>query len=164
MRRRTVGLVTSGLLAAALLAGCGDDGDDTLTKAGFLTRGNTACKASEDRIKEAANAKLTKGEIPKPDVVEAFAKETVIPELDKQVEALEELEAPGEDGAQVEDIITSARNASEEIDDDPTIIVSGPTNPLNEYSDRADGYGLKACAAAADRVSGVVTGKSSEFD
>jgi hypothetical protein len=161
VRPGAVGVVIVGLIVAAGMGACSDDGGEALSRAAFLAKGNVVCKQSEDRLKEVADQSFTKGEEATPDKVETFAKKTVVPELKKQIDALDELKPNKNDKDQVNDILSSARKAAGQIDDDPTIIMSGETPPLQEYGDRANGFGLKACGSFASRVSDVLTGKSS---
>ena len=136
---------------AALVAGCGDDKESTesggsdsppLTKAEFLEQGNAVCAEGNEAI-DAAAADLNQNS-PQQEI-EAFASETLVPEVQKQIDGLSELSPPEGDEAQVEAIIEAAQEANDQVEEDPSLITSNE-DPFNEANDLASEYGLTECA------------------
>ena len=137
------------LLAVALLAliGCGGDDEgsgsgEPLTKAEFLEQGNAVCAEGNEAIDDAA-ADLSQNS--PQEEIEAFASETLVPEVQEQIDGLSELSPPEGDEAKVEAIIEAAQEANDQVEEDPSLITSSE-DPFNEANDLASEYGLEECA------------------
>src|SRR3712207_254916 len=113
MRRNLTAIVLA--VAALAASGCGDDdnddggsgggGGEALTKAEFLEQGNKVC-AEGNRELDAAFADLGPGT--GPEEIEAFATETLVPNIEEQIAGLRELTPPEGDEAEVEAILAAA--------------------------------------------------------
>jgi hypothetical protein len=144
MRRTICALLAVAMLA---LAGCGGDDEgsgsgEPLTKAEFLEQGNAVCAEGNEAI-EAAGADLNQNS--PPEEIEAFASETLVPEIQGQIDGLRDLSPPEGDEDQVEAIIDAAQEANDQLEEDPSLVTSNE-DPFNEANDLASEYGLEECA------------------
>ena len=130
------------LLAAGAAAGCG--GEEALTKSEFLKQGNAICAKGGKQIDAAAEKTFSKGEPSKKEITK-FAEEDAIPNIDKQVSDLRELEPPKDDKDKVKKILDSADDALKKVKDDPAIFAAGK-DPFADTNKLALDYGLKRCA------------------
>lgn len=137
---------------AALAAGCGG-GDETtdetvtLTKTEFIKQGDAICQKSDDQSeKEAEEFADEHGfdlEKASEEQLEGAVGEVLVNTLNQQADELSALGAPEGDEKQVEAIITSLEGATEEIEDDPSLVFKGQV--LKEPSELAQDYGFKVC-------------------
>lgn len=145
------------VVAAVSLAGCGGGGE-RLTKAEYVRQGNELCERIEQRVTEAASAAFTEqGQIPSTEEITDFANETLAPAIDEELEGLRELSPPEEDEERVDDILTAGQRAVDEVRRDPTGLI-GERNPLENYDELADGYGLERCGAISEDVERALSG------
>ena len=147
-----VAILTVGLVAA----GCGSGNDNStsttaaLTKAEFLKKGNAICKKGNQQINKAANQTFTKKKYPNgppPKSVQTkFATDTLIPNIQSQIDGVNALGAPTGDEAKVKAIVDSAQSALDKAKADPTILLQSSKNdPFAETNKLAKAYGLTAC-------------------
>ena len=148
-------LLTAAAAAAVLVmlvAGCGG-GDETtdetvtLTKTEFIKQGDAICKEAGDKNeKEAEEFAEENGfeleEASKEQLEEAVG-EVLVPSLRKQAEGLEALGAPEGDEEQVEEIIVSLEGATDEVEDDPSLVFE--EGSFDEPNELAKDYGFKVC-------------------
>lgn len=161
MRKHSSGTVALAMVVGLGVAGCGDGGGDPLTKAAFVERGSQICTETNQRIEErAASAFREPGKIPTAEEIEKFASETVVPQIESELDRLEELEPPEDDVDRIDDIIEEGRNGVDDVREDPTILLSSADDGLSEYRELASGYGLENCGggseATRDAISGIV--------
>ncbi|HEX6116527.1 MAG TPA: hypothetical protein VFY99_05460 [Solirubrobacterales bacterium] len=158
-------VLTTGLVAA----GCGDDDDETTTSSTTTTTegtsgatGATGAEVSEERaaLIEEADAICEQGDKeidaeaqevfgnsnqePPASEQEAFVEDTVVPNIQDQLDQLSELDPPEEDAEEFQGIIDDAQAALDEVADDPSVIGSGD-DPFTEVNRRAQEFGLTAC-------------------
>jgi hypothetical protein len=163
--------VTALVLAAGLIAaGCGDDDDEpttaattTTTEAGatgatgavsgeplsheeFVTQADAICKAGDKEIDSEAQQIFSGGE-PSEAEQEQFVTETVIPNVQEQVDGIAALTPPGGEEEEVQAIVDAANDALAEIEQDPAAFVSG-SNPFAEANRLARDYGLEVCGSS----------------
>ncbi len=153
MRLRLGGPILIALLAAVTLAGCGDDGGERLTKAGFLARGNAICERTQDRVDDAADQAFTEpGNIPTAEQVQSFVDDTLVPALEEELDELEDLRPPEDDESLVEEIIAAGRTGVEEISNRGELILNRERSPLNRYENMAQNYGLTQCGDISEQT------------
>ena len=154
MRTRTGALLLVG--GAALIgAGCGDDDEDTtgassapLTKQEFAQQANQICADGNEEIDEGAQATFSEGR-PAPEDQEAFFTDTVIPNVQSQIDDIRALTPPEGDEEEVAAIVDSAQSAVDEIEADPAALADieegGSSDPFAEANKLAEDYGLEEC-------------------
>ena len=143
--RLSGGLLLTAILSVGVIAvGCGGGGDN-LTKAEFTTQGNAICKKGNQEINKEANKTFTKGQQPSKAEIEKFATDTVVPEVQKQIDGLRDLNAPSADEDQVNAILDEAQSANDKAKADPTIFASNG-DPFKKANQLAKSYGLTECA------------------
>ena len=129
--------------AAVVLAGCGGD-DDTLTKSQFIKQADAICKQGNKRIEAQAEDTLPANEPPSKAQLTTFATETLIPDIQRQVDEVRELNEPSEDEDQVNAFLDSAQSELDKGEEDPLYITSdksfAKTNRLGKQ------YGFKVCS------------------
>lgn len=155
------GLASAVAVAALGVAGCGDGDDDPLTRSAFVERGTEICTETNQRIEERARSAFSEpGSIPTAEEIIAFASETVVPQLRSELDRLEALEPPEDDADRVEDIIEAGREGVDEVEVDPTILLSTEDDGLGRYRELASSYGLENCGGISettrDAISGIV--------
>lgn len=137
-------LILAALLATALIAtGCGDDEEEALTQEEWVAQADTICREGDQVINQEAEA-LGQGR-PSPDELEQFTSETLVPEIQSQVDDIDELQPPEEIEADVDEFIDSAQSALDEIESDPSVLFSDE-DAFGETSELARDLGLEDCA------------------
>jgi hypothetical protein len=152
-------LLTTAVLAVVLVglvAGCGG-GDETtdattdetvtLTKAEFIKQGDAICKSageqSEKKAEEFAEENGFKLEGASEEQLEEAIAEVLVSTLRKQAEGLDALGAPEGDEEQVEAIIVSLEGATDEVEDDPSVVFEEKV--FDKPNELAQDYGFKVC-------------------
>lgn len=146
-------LVIVGLSLALAACGSSDDSATALTKAEFLKQGNAICRKGNEEIGKAAEKQFPRsGGRPSPKETEQFASQTIIPNIENQVQEISELAAPEGDEEQVEAIVTEAEASIAKVSEDPSLIVDekGNEDPFAKTNELADEYGLTVCASEGD--------------
>ena len=147
MRWKTIALLFA---LAALFAGCGDDdsgdsGDsgstETLTKAEFIEQGNAICAEGNKKLDKLFPQAPGQPGTP---AFDDFAATKIIPNIEAQVRAIDELPAPEGDEEQVDAIISAADDALAKLDEDPSLIAGDVFAEANRL---ASDYGLTVCGA-----------------
>jgi hypothetical protein len=135
-------LVAGLLLATGLIvAGCGDGDDDTLSKSEFIAKADAICEKGNKEIEAAPSP--AGGDRPSQQALEQFATDTLIPNIQKQVNDIRALEPPEEDESQVDAILNSAQTSIDELKADPSKITD--EDSFAEANKLARDYGLKVC-------------------
>lgn len=132
------------LVACNLVAGCGNDGTDQLTKAEFLQQGNAICAKGTEQIDAAGGTAFASPGNPTEQETDAFASEIVVPNVQEQIDQLRALSPPKGDGAQVKAILDRAQLAVDEVKANPRLL--GRDTASEEANRIARAYGLTACA------------------
>lgn len=147
-------LALAALLAlAVLVAGCGggdettDSATVTLTKTEFIKQGDAICKeANEENETEAEEFAEENGftlEKASKDQLEEAVAEVLAPSLNQQAKELDALGAPEGDEDKVEAIVVALEDATDEIEDDPSLVFEEKT--LEKPNQLAKAYGFKVC-------------------
>jgi len=141
---RTV-LVTLTMVAAATgTAACG--GNDRLTREEFVTKGNAICASTSRRIDAAAKKAFATSGTPTTDVIAAFAKDTAIPEIQKELKALADLTPPRETEATFDAALKEARGALAKVEANPKDLADDSSDTFAKADELIKAAGLKACA------------------
>lgn len=154
MRRRPIGGLTTCVATLSLglvLSACGGGGSTTATisKAEFLKQGDAICKDGNEQIEAAAERQFPKSS-GRPSQAEQvkFATQTVIPNIQHQIDAIKALGAPEGDEATVETITSEAQSALDEAKKDPTVLTSNGPGPFAKADKFTNSYGLTACGSS----------------
>jgi hypothetical protein len=151
MKLITVLTATAALAAGALLAGCGGGGDDnsttaastdtsgqTITKADFLQQGNQICKEANDQLNQQPQPNQNSSQAE----VDDFVTNTVVPNVQNQLDQIKALGAPAGDEDQVNKILGDAQAALDKLKSDPSSISGDSFAQANQ---EANAYGLTEC-------------------
>jgi hypothetical protein len=144
-----VAVVATALCALALAACGGDDDTTTDTTQGTpLTHDDFVAQA--DAICQTANAELDAvgqdlGNAPSQADLEKAVEDTVIPNLQDQLNQIEALGAPEGETEQVDEITTGLSDAIDELEQDPGKITD--ENVFADVNQKAEDFGLTVCGA-----------------
>lgn len=148
MINRICGAIAIALLVA-VAAGCGSSNsssDNAPTKAEFLQKGNAICKSGGKEIDAKGKALFGGGKKPSPAQLQQFAKEDLIPGIQKQVDGIDNLTPPKGDEAKVNAIVASANADLKQGKANPKLLLSDKS--FQRTDKLANAYGLKACGSS----------------
>ena len=145
-------LVLLSIVAVALVAaGCGSSKKThttpALTKAEFLKKGNAICKKGNQQINAAAKRAFPAKKRPSRAQVTAFAKDSVIPSVQNQINGVKALGAPPGDQAKVSAIVNTAQAALDKAKKDPIVLTQNGPGPFKKSNQLAKSYGLTVCGS-----------------
>ena len=144
MRSRLTGGLALVLGVGLVAIGCGG-GDDELTKSEFIAQADAICKQGNKRIDAEAEKIFQSQERPTQAEAKQFASETLIPDIQRQVDEVRDLDEPSEDSDQVNAFLDSAQAELDKGKKDPLYMTSdqsfSKTNKLGQQ------YGFKVCSA-----------------
>ena len=147
--RKTLMILMAALGVSLVTGACGDDEVERLTQAEFVEQGNAICKAGNDRI-EAAGEDLfgdaTEENPPPEEAVTSFIEDTLIPEVEKQIDDIDALNPPEDIEGDVDAAIAEARAALQRIKDDPAQAAGQDEDPFAEANEMIGEVGLTTCA------------------
>jgi hypothetical protein len=135
-----VAILTVGLVAAS----CGG-GEDHLTKAEFLKQGNAICVKGNKEL-SVEGRKVFGGGAPSKAKFEKFVNDTLVPNIQGQIDGLDDLSPPADDEDTVNAIVDSAQQALDKVKADPTIVESQSNDTFAAANKLAKDYGLTECA------------------
>lgn len=141
--KRTALLLPALALALSSLAGCGGSDEEPLTHDEFVTQADKICADGSADLETAA-ADL--GDAPTEEDISSFVDDTLVPNLQDQHDAIEDLAAPDDDQDAVDDMLSALQDAIDGLDDDPSMI-TGETNPFEDANAAADEVGLSECGS-----------------
>lgn len=139
------------LIVASLgLAACGsddssDDSSDSITKAEFVAQANAICAESNKTI-DAAEKEAFSGGQPTQADADAFINDTLLPEVESQINDIEALPVPEGEEDQVSAILDAANKGLEEGKADPSAL-QGNGDPFAEANKLANAYGMTECGS-----------------
>lgn len=152
--KRSILTVPALALAASLLAGCGgSDGSDrkdsapepeasAITSADFVSEANQICAGGNAEI-DSASVEL--GDAPSEEDVSAFASDVLVPNIQDQHDAIDELGAPEGDEDAVDALLTALQDGIDALTADPTVVSVAP-GPFADANAAATELGLTDCA------------------
>lgn len=144
-------IIAIGIAAAAcLVAGCGSSGDATataaVTKAEFIKQADAVCS----KIAKEREAAITVWEKEYPGGADAAQEDVddglekvISPSMQHEVEELEALEPPAQDGETIEKMIANLKKGSTVIADQG--VAGIPKSGIPQYEKEAAKYGFKVC-------------------
>src|SRR4051794_22917699 len=122
-----------------------------LSKDEFLKQGNAICDAGNKET-DAAGQKAFGNSSAQPDpaAIKAFANDTLIPSITRQVDAIDKLNPPKDLEAAVDKLVKDAKAAIVKMkalaDSDPASLFSG-NDPFADVNKEANDIGLTTCGA-----------------
>jgi hypothetical protein len=143
IRAVTIGAVLS--LGSVVALGCGDD---ALSEDEFVGQANDICEegnARLDTLAEEVEGGLEDNE-PAEDLLEDFAGQFV-DEVRGQVEAIRELDGPGDLEDELNPVLDDADGILDQIEEDPSVFTS-EGDPFEDVNARLDELGLTECAGS----------------
>ena len=157
MRARIAGPVVIGLLAVLLLASCGNgDDENALSEEELARRANEICSTHARNIEEAARSRFgASRNVPSVQEIEDLAKNVVVPEVDRMVDELEDLEPRKRDKGDYEDFLADTRKAlDDDVKQDPVSILSeeASSDAFAEANEKADDLDMTECARVSQRI------------
>lgn len=138
-------LLVLALACGLIAAGCGgddDDGGDALSKEEFIAQGNEVCTAGNAELQAAGETAGSGG--PGTPQFDAFVTDTLVPNVQGQIDDLRALGIPEGDEDTVNGILDDAEAALADIEADPSVLAQG--NPFADVNQRLSDYGLTECA------------------
>jgi len=149
MYRRTFAILISVLALAAVAAGCGEDesSSSSLTKAEFVKQGDAMCKEVNRKARNEVGAFLQKnsnGELPNAEQEVVLITTIIAPQLQKQVDGLNELGIPENDNGEIAKFVEEVESVADEAEEDPKAAISEGT-PFEEAEDLAKPLGFEEC-------------------
>ncbi len=148
MQRGLLAVLIGVAALASVFAGCGDEGEEGLTKAEYITRGDAICVKAEKKKAVALKteyAKLSKIKSPTEAVVGKLLTQAALPPIRTMAAELSELQAPSGDEDQASAIVSGFEKAINEVETDPGGALSG-ANPFADADKLAASYGFKVCS------------------
>jgi hypothetical protein len=137
--------VSAGVLCVAgAIAGCGG-GSGALSKAEFDKQANAICARGTAEVNAAGKRMFTSR--PSQAQLVAFARSTVIPNIQSQISQVRKLKPPSGDRKTVDGILASAQAALDKVKANPALVAQNGPGPFAEADRRARAYGLTACAS-----------------
>jgi hypothetical protein len=149
-------LIVAVVAVALVGVGCGS-GDSTtestasLSKAAFLKQGNAICKTGNNEIEEGFEAfvkenKISQTKEPTEAQFEEIADNVLVPAVEKQINGLRGLGTPEGDEGELDELLTNAEGALEEVEGDPSLLEEeGSGSPFAAVNKEARAYGLTVC-------------------
>ncbi|MEX2105883.1 MAG: hypothetical protein WD810_03190 [Solirubrobacterales bacterium] len=148
MYRGVVAVVVCAFAIASLAAGCGS-GDESLTKAEFIERGDAICAKAESRknaVLEAAFLKQSESKKPLDRAAELKLVTTVaLPPIVQMTDRLAALEPPSEEEDKARAIVEAYEEGIAGVESDPSSVLGG-ANPFAEADELAEEFGFEACS------------------
>ena len=153
MKRSVILSTIAALAIGVVAAGCGGDGNDdessstgteaaALTKDEFVQEANAICKQGEAELDQAGQ-ELQGG--PNSPEFEAFITDTLVPNIQGQIDDIRALGIPEEDADEVNGYLDEAEARLDEVEADPALLTSGE-DPFAEVNKKVGAYGLTECA------------------
>jgi hypothetical protein len=128
-------------LVATVAVGCGDSG---LTKTAFLQKGNSICTAGTHKINSAGQHSFATPGRPTEAETVAFARRTVVPTVQSELDQLRALKPPKVDEQRVDEILNRSQAAVNLVKANPRLL--GRETASEKANKLAKAYGLTACA------------------
>lgn len=142
------------VIVGSVLAGCGDDDASALSEEEFFRQGNAICAAGNEKLDAMFSelfGNLSPGEEPDAEAAATLFRDEIIPEIQKQIDGIGDLEPPEALAEEVEQLVDEAQAAldtmEQQAEDDPESIVQGQEeDPFADVNEHAREIGLTKCA------------------
>jgi hypothetical protein len=147
--RRGPAYLAAGLLAAALLVGCGGGDSSTetaLSKATYVKRANLICATANDELEASAKG-LFGSRRPTEQELKGFATTFAVPRIEDELAQLRALPAPSGDEQTVSAIYDAAEQGLTKLKQDPRIITEDNPQAFAKANKLARAYGIDVCAS-----------------
>lgn len=146
----TKAIAAAAATGALLLGSCGSSGGSakaTITKAQFLARADEICSSATKDLQAAEQKAQTQ------DLDEAgqekFVTDTLLPNIESQIDAMRTLGSPKGDEATLKKILDGADAKVAEIKADPKAFISSNADPFAAVNKEMAAYGLKSCGSSS---------------
>lgn len=138
--RKLICLLTACLAVGLIAAGCGGDDDgDTLTKEEYISQADANCKKADKELDSAGGPQGSNG-------LEKFATDTLVPNIEGQIDFVRNLNGPQEVEDQVNPILDEAQQGVDEVAKDPSQLEEGSAGrKLQQAGQDLQKYGFKEC-------------------
>jgi hypothetical protein len=150
MKRNLTLLAACALAVGLIAAGCGSSNDNnttttsSITKAEFVTKANAICQQGNQAINQAGNSVFGKGQKPSQDQLNSFATDTIIPNVQKQLDDIKALGFPDDQAAK---IVNDAQSTLDKAKADPSVLTAQGQDPFADVNKEARAYGLTVCGS-----------------
>lgn len=156
MNKSVIGLLLALAATAAVVAGCGSSSSETtettasISKAEFVKQGNAICMAGNKEtnagFEKFAKENNLNHKKPSNAQFEELSETVLIPSVSKQISEVRELGTPEGEEAEVEEFLTHAEEALEELKADPSLVAKeGKEEPFYTVNKEAAKIGLTSC-------------------
>jgi hypothetical protein len=147
--RMRSGLLGLAVVVVAVVAGCGSSNDNgttttSLTKAQWIAKADAICKTSNQAINQAGQQQFGKQQKPSQADEQKFVTDTVIPNVQKQLDDIKALGFPDD---QASAILDSAQSALDRGKQNPTLLTQND-QLFAQTNKMATAYGLKVCGSS----------------
>ncbi len=138
--------VAVALALGGIAAGCGSSNDDSTTstaaisKADFVAQANQICKQGNAEVEQAGKQLGNVNEAQ----LEDFVANTVVPNIQKQVDGVKALGAPAGEEAQLNELISVTQADLDQLKADPSKIQDD--HLFDDSNQKATALGLTECA------------------
>ena len=137
-------------LCALALAACGGDDESTtdttqgtpLTHDDFVAQADSICQSADSELDQVGQEL---GNSPSQADLEKTVEDTVVPNLQQQLNAIEALGAPEGETEQVDEITSGLSDAISELEADPSKITDDTL--FADVNQKAEDFGLTVCGA-----------------
>lgn len=136
-------MVSLGVTACGSDDSSSDDSSESITKAEFVAQANEICAESNKTI-DAAEKEAFSGGQPTQADVDSFINDTVLPQVESQINDIEALPVPEGEEDQISAILDAANKALQEGKSDPSSL-QGNGDPFAEANKLANAYGMTEC-------------------
>jgi hypothetical protein len=142
VKRSALLLPALALALGLVTAGCGGS-DDSLSHDEFVTQADKICADGNEDI-EAAIGEI--GDAPTEDDIAAYITDTLVPNIQDQHDAIEDLNASDDDQDAVDDMLSALQDGIDALEDDPAAITSD-SDVFSDANAAADELGLSECGS-----------------
>lgn len=144
MRRASATLLS--LLFALGGIGCSSGSDeDRLTEEEFVSQANAICTDGNAAIEEAIDEMVADGGSPSDEEAEELL-DVILTNVRGQLDDIEELSPPEDLEGDVDDLLATARDEADALEDAGIAAIESGEPPFTESNEKAEALGLEACA------------------
>ncbi len=153
MKRNLTSLAACALAIGLIAAGCGSSNDNStstssLTKAQWIAKADAICQQGNQEINTAGKQLFGNQQAPPSQAdQEKFASDTLVPNIQKQIDDIRALGAPSGDEDQVNAILDAAQKGVDQAKANPSLLTEQGSgqDPFAGANKLATQYGMKVC-------------------